>query len=426
MRFVLRAFPRSSAARGWLWPLGVQHAILLGLIVRLIVLALLPDQDFPDARTYLQSGRELFGGGSMASHNYMPLYPIFTYLTGGGVGTRLADIALSVATIWLVWRLSVVVLEDRRAALLAALVMALWPHAAFYSVIVLTETTYTFVLCLLFLCLYKRFWFWGLGLMALSILIRPSLDPLAPLLVLVFALLVHRGGWRVGFLRVAQYAAIYLVVMAPWWAHQYAKYDTFVRLNLGDGIVLYAGNNPVNRTGGGVGFGEGDGVGISDTNPSHPAYRIKDPIARNRALKAAAISFIRENPRRFVELAGLKFVRFWRLWPFATAYQSPMIIVVSLLSYGLMLAAALIFFLRFAKGRWREVSPILLLAAYLSAIHMITIGSIRYRYPLEPFLIILGCFTISRFMERIPWLRRVFSDGDGPRAGRKNRTARAE
>ena len=140
---------------------------------------------------------------------------------------------------------------------------------------------------------------------------------LAPLLVLAFALLVQGGGWRFGFLRVAQYVAIYLVVMAPWWAHQYAKYDTFVRLNLGDGIVLYAGNNPANRTGGGVGFGEGDGVGITDTNPSHPAYRIKDPIARNRALKAAAISFIRENPRRFVELAGIKFVRFWRLWPFS-------------------------------------------------------------------------------------------------------------
>lgn len=427
MKFVLRHFPRSSAARGWLWPLGVQHAILLGLIVRLIVLALLPDQDFPDARTYLQSGRELFGSGRMVSHNYMPLYPIFTYLTGGGVTTKLADIALSVATIWLVWRLSTVLAEeDRRAALLAALAMALWPHAAFYSVSVLTETAYTFVLCLLFVCLYRRLWFWGLGLMALSILIRPSLDPLAPVLVLVFALLVHGVGWRAGFVRVAQYAVIYLVVMAPWWAHQYAKYDAFVRLNLGDGIVLYSGNNPANRTGGGVGFGEGDGPGITDTNPSHPAYRIKDPIARNRALKAAAIAFIGDNPRRFVELAGIKFVRFWRLWPFAPAYQTPEIIVVSLLSYGVMLAAALIFLLRFAKGRWRTLSPILLLAAYLSAIHMITIGSIRYRYPLEPFLIVLGCFAVSRLMERVPGLRRLFGDGAGPRGDRKNRTARAE
>ncbi|MHA1537434.1 MAG: hypothetical protein ACTSUD_07750 [Alphaproteobacteria bacterium] len=409
-----------------MWPLGVQHAILLGLVVRLLALALLPGQDFPDARTYLQSGRELFANGSMVSHNYMPLYPIYTYLTGGGLTTKLADIALSLATIWLVWRLSLVILEDRRAALLAALAMALWPHAAFYSVSVLTETTYAFVLCLLFLCLYQRRWFWGLGLLTLSILIRPSLDPLAPFLALVFALLVHGSGWRAGLLRVAQYAAIYLVLMAPWWAHQYSKYDAFVRLNLGDGIVLYAGNNPANRTGGGVGYGEGDGPGITDTNPGHPAYRIKDPMARNRALKAAAISFIRENPGRFVELAGMKFVRFWRLWPFAPAYQTPVIIVISLLSYGLMLAAALIFFLKFAKRRWRMISPILLLAAYLSAIHMITIGSIRYRYPLEPFLIILGCFTLARLMERIPWLDRLFGGGGGPRAARKNRTAQAE
>ena len=38
---------------------------------------------------------------------------------------------------------------------------------------------------------------------------------------------------------------------------------------------------------------------------------------------------------------------------------------------------------------------------------MVTIGSIRYRLPLEPFLIIIGCTLIARLASRLPpaWTR---------------------
>ena len=59
--------------------------------------------------------------------------------------------------------------------------------------------------------------------------------------------------------------------MTPWWVHQYEKYGEFVRLNLGDGIVLFSGNNPANTTGGGVGRYSGK----SDMDLSQ-FYNIKD------------------------------------------------------------------------------------------------------------------------------------------------------
>ncbi len=409
MRFVLRAFPRPSAAggrssglpdvRGWLWPLGVQHAIVLGAAVRLLTLVLLPYQHLPDAKAYVDSGRELFATGTIVAHEYMPLYSIWAYLLGGETYLKLADIGLSLATIWLIWRLAGELFGDRRGALLAAFAAALWPHFIFYSVSGLTETAYAFLLVLAMLLLYRRNWWPGLALLALSVLVRPTLDLANPLLILVFVLIVHRGGLRQAAKRIGQYLAIYLVVMAPWWIHQGAKYDTFVRLNLGDGIVLYAGNNPMNRSGGGI-------TGV-DTDISRFNRMYKDPVARNNAMKRAAFAFIRDNPGRFVKLAGRKFVRFWRLWPYAEAYQTPSIIVVSLLSYGVMLLATLVFLLGFARGRWRMLAPILLIAAYLSAVHMLTIGSIRYRLPLEPFLIIIGCTLVARLASRLPpaWTR---------------------
>jgi hypothetical protein len=184
-------------------------------------------------------------------------------------------------------------------------------------------------------------------------------------------------------------------VMSPWWVHQYARYGQFVRLDLGLGIVLYSGNNPKNKSGGGVGYDAGD-PRASDHDPSNPAWRIKDPIARDRALRRAAVEFIRGNPSRFATLAAIKFVRFWRLWPYAAEYQSPAIIAASLLSYGIMLLATVAFLLTYAKAQWRPLLPILTYAAFLTAVHMVTIGSIRYRFPLEPFLIVLGSFVLVR------------------------------
>lgn len=368
--------------------IDVRYALALGLVMRLAALVLLPDPDFPDARAYVADGRALFETGRMASIEYMPLYPIWTYLTGGGVTLRLADIALSVATIWLVWRLALEIVGDRRAAMIAAFAASLWPHFVFYAVTGLTETAYAFVVCLAFFMLYRQRWFWGMALFALSILIRPTLELLLPILVVAFALIVHRTGWRAAGKRVAQLAVIYLVVMAPWWAHQYAKYGQFIRLNLGDGIVLYSGNNPMNRSGGGI-------TGV-DYDPAPFVHLANDPVARNAAMKTAAFKFIRDNPGRFAELAAIKFVRFWQPWPFTPEYRTPSIVAVSLLSYGVMLLAALWFLITRGLRHWRRLAPVVLFAGYLTAVHMVTIASVRYRFPIEPFVIMLGGAALAR------------------------------
>jgi len=380
--------------------LSIWYAIGLGLVARLAALIFLPRQDLPDANAYLQSGRELFAGGQMSSHEYMPLYPVWTYLTGGGVTLRLADIGLSLATIWVVWRLALEIFGERRSALLAAFAMAVWPHAVFYSVSGLTETAYTLIVALGFLNLYRHRWWSAAVLLAVSVLVRPSLDIAIPVLILAFSVLVHREGPKTAGKRLGQYLAVYLVVMTPWWAHQFVKYDAFVRLNLGDGIVLYAGNNPMNKTGGGI-----TGVDVD----SAKFFELRhDPIARNEALKRAAFAYIREDPGRFLAMAGVKFLRFWRLWPYAPRYRTMPVIIVSLLSYGVMLAAAIWCLVANSREHWRAFAPIVLTAGYLSLVHMITIGSIRYRFPLEPFLIVLGTYPIARLLER---LRRVRGGG---------------
>jgi 4-amino-4-deoxy-L-arabinose transferase-like glycosyltransferase len=187
---------------GWLLPI-----MAATLAFRLIALWLVPDPNFPDARAYVTAGRELMAHGLMDVESYMPLYPVWTWLWGGGIWLRVADIALSTATVWVIYELVFVLFKDRRASRIAALIAALYPHFIFYSILGLTETSYLFIVCGAFLCLYRARFKAGSVLLVLSILIRPTLDLLAPILIIVFAVVVHKRGMRVA----ARWLATYIV-----------------------------------------------------------------------------------------------------------------------------------------------------------------------------------------------------------------------
>ena len=387
---------------------SVWHLAGLALAVRLLALLVVPDPGFPDAAAYVESGRDLFETGHIRSPVVMPLYPVFVHLTGGGTATRLLEILISAATVVLVHRLTTAVLEDRRAGLVAAALTAIYPHFVFFSITGLTETLYIFVVVAAMLAYYRERYLAGSALVVLSILMRPALDLLAPLLVLAFALLVHRRSPGEAARRLVQYGALYLALMAPWWVHNYTKYDTFVRLSLADGDVLYRGNNPLNTSGGGVGGTEARDVDFDLSR--FAGYR--DPVARNDAMRRAAVDFIRDNPGRFLELAAIKFTRLWRPWPYARDYQSPWIIAASLSSYVPVMGLALYFLAVAGRRRLRRLAPILGYVAYLTLIHMATIGSVRYRVPMEPFVILLAGGGAARLVARVPWLsRRLFAAG---------------
>jgi hypothetical protein len=375
---------------------------MLSLIARLVFMWAYPDQYFPDAMAYKTIGKEIFSGETITNNIYMPLYPILSYLTGGGKIQILTDIFISVISVWLIFLLSMHLFQNRLAALLSASVAALYPHFLFYSVSGLTEIFYTSLLLFSFVLFYKKQMIWAIIISILALLVRPTLDLLNPIIVILFVISVHGMDWK----KIGKYLGIYffayVVIMSPWWIHQYQKYDTFVRLNLGEGVVLYAGNNPLNRSGGGI-----NGVDVDESR-----FKEMNPVVRNSAQKEAAFEYIVNNPGRFIELSGLKFMRFWRLWPYTPDYQQWYVIVASLLSYGIVLFLAVGFTLRNAKVYFRKLTPIFALFGYLTMVHMVTIGSIRYRFPLEPFLIIFASYFLVDVFKEKDWFiwiqQRIF------------------
>lgn len=364
--------------------------LMLALALRVTAAFLLPDQHFSDAEGYREAAKSLWATGRIGSSVIMPLYPALVAIVGAGWGQLSFDIVLSTAMVALVYQLTLAIFPDRVAAALAALATAFYPYFIFYAVVGLTETLFIVLLLGAFLCWFRG-WFTAAALLAvLSILTRPTIELLVPILILVFAIFIHRLPLKQALRHLAVFACIYGVLMSPWWLHNYRQYGTFVRLNAGSGLMFYSGNNPVNQSGGAL---------DADSNRKQFAH-IADPVARDRAMWAAGLAYVKENPGRFVELAGLRFVRFWRLWPYAQEYTSRLYVILSLLSFAPVLAFAIVFVARCRGREFILVSPILLLIAYFTSIHMVLGASIRYRLPLEPFLICFAALAVTQCVRR--------------------------
>ncbi|MCB5250069.1 MAG: hypothetical protein WCY75_07910 [Sulfurimonadaceae bacterium] len=375
--------------------INIYYVVLFSLIVKLVVFFLIPNLEFPDSRTYMKAGIELFEEKQIQIHNVMPLQPIIAYLLQEQEFLKIFNIIISSLTIFLIYQLSLKLFKGNTYAMLAAVIAAIYPYFIFYSITGLTESLYIFLLLSVFLLLYNQKFFLASLVLVISILHRPILDPLAPILIFVFAFYLHQFSLKNSMLKVLQYVLVYIVLMFPWWLHQYNKYDNFVRLNLGEGLVWYAGNNPLNKSGGGV-LGGTKGTDLDITQFTH----IENYFERDKVMKQYALDFIVNNPTRFIELAGLKFIRFWRLWPYAPEYEKVHYIIISLMSYGVMLLLSIIFLIKYLKNYFRMILPILLLVGYFTIVHMILIASIRYRLPLEPFLIIFASYSLINIMKK--------------------------
>ncbi len=321
----------------------------------------------------------------------MPLYPLAIAIVSEGWPQLAFDIGLSTVTVWLIYDLTLSMFGDRRAALVAAGLAAIYPFFIFYAVVGLTETLFMTLTIAAFGAWYRGAFALAAIFTLLSILTRPTIELLPPFLILFFAIVIHHLPLRRALQELGVYALIYIFMLTPWWVRNYELYGTFVRLNLGAGLALYSGNNPKNTSG-------GVSDNVLDTSPFDS---IADPVARDRAAQSAAFEFIKAHPQRFLKLAGRKFLRFWRLYPFAEQYRSNIYVVTSLLSFAPILLLAIVFVLSSNWGTVVTTVPLIAFIAYLTLIHMIIVGSIRYRLPIEPFLIVLGAPMLIKIYDYV-------------------------
>jgi len=407
--------------------------LLLALALRVGWAATRPTSDktlegLPDQLEYLGLARNLVAGRGywfidqrLADRVYAfrtPGFPLF--LAAWGANVRVALIVQSVlaaSTVLAVYLLALLLFPDtpdpridrrksrRRVALFAAALVAFNPFLVYFCGLLLSETVFSAMLMwAMVLLLAGRGaagerrpgypWLLGGFLLALSILVRPSAIGL-PLLLGIAAAFVNRkraGAYHEGHPQSERgwpmplgttLLLLTLLVLFPWAIRNRSTLHHWVWIDTNGGFTLYDGYNP-------------DATGASDQKfvQYMPQLRTMNEVQRSQYLQNRALEFIRKNPRQALELAGAKFVRTWSPVPLSEQYSQQKYQIIGL-CFALPLDVLVLWGL--AAGNLTRSAKVFLLlpAIYLSVVHMMTVGSLRYRLPAEPALAILAASVLG-------------------------------
>ncbi len=370
----------------------------------------------PDAASYDALAMSVLEGRGLCKWDYQGLFtdpnhailvysfrpPLLPLVLAGIYGVlghsyaaaRVFMALLGAATCLAVVRLARQLFGCREGAI-AGLLAAVYPRLIYYSGAIVTETPYTFLLCLAVSVLLAAqrsqdtLWRWPLAgaLLGLATLCRSAL----------LAFVVSVAAWvfltRPQKGRAAWEAALviagFCAAMGAWWGRNYAIHGRPVAATTEGGYTLWVTNNE-RADGGGHCFWPDDKAsfdGLSEVEIDRRFYQL-------------GTAYIRSHPGRFLELAAAKFVRFWRLWPHAS---EPAVGIVAAVVAGatftpVLLLAGIGAYVE--RRRWRDLSLLYLLIAYCTALHMVLMAITRYRLPIEPFLIVLASRGLGRLCNR--------------------------
>jgi len=222
-----------------------RHQLLTILVIALVfrfafVLVLNPEGIyFSDTRHYDRAARNLLQGeGFGEKYDRSPLYPLFMAGVYGLLGTsfvamRIVEALLGVLLCYLIFRIGER-LFDRKVALVAAAIAAIFPHFLLIVGILYPTNLFTVLIAAsIFFLLHgdehHSFGYYALsgGLAGAATLTTPALFFALPfwfLWLLVGA--KQGGGYRVA--SAALFLILFAAVLTPWTLRNYQKYDRFV------------------------------------------------------------------------------------------------------------------------------------------------------------------------------------------------------
>jgi hypothetical protein len=173
-----------------------------------------------------------------------------------------------------------------------------------------------------------------------------------------------------------------VLAMLPWWIRNASVTGRFVPTTLQVGASLYDGLN-LDATGASdmkfVKRFEADEAKAEKQLPAERGESLE--LRLDRRMRAEALAWARANPSRALQLAGVKFLRLWNVWPNAPGLSASWLAGFAVFfTYTPLLILAIM-------GAWRTVGrgwPYILCclpAVYLTLLHVVFVSSIRYRDP---------------------------------------------
>ena len=405
----------------------------------------------PDQREYLSLAHNILTGRGLQFYDNRfhdvvrafrtPGYPAWVAVWGARLRlVRIAQAALDTSTVLAAYLLARTMLRSAGGSdmgpLVAAGLVAVNPLLVFFSGLLLSETLFTALMAWGMVCLViggngarldppKVFkprrdlvlWLAGGLLLATCSLVRPSALPL-PIMMGIAAVFLSRleranQNWPDGkayYQRSGSGAPaawppkswplpvgttmllITLLVMTPWGYRNWRVLGTWVWTTTNEGVTACDGFNP-------------DATGASDQSflRDFPLLKQMGEVERSRFLSDKAVAYVRANPQRAVTLAWVKAARTWSPVPLSREYgdwKRSVVLLAYSVPLDLMVVAGLVGPLGGGMRRGAKVF-LLLPAIYFTAVHMMSVGSVRYRVPVEPALAVIAAGAVAELVRMI-------------------------
>jgi hypothetical protein len=370
---------------------------------------------------YDELARNLLGG-----HGYVmsagrpenlltpPGYAYFLAAVYGAAGAETAEgprlwvaqAALDAITCGLVYALGALVLGDRRAGLVGALLWAVYPQMIVYSARIAPEVLFTLLFVLLFaawLALERRGGaarallagaLWGL------LVLTKEKAILLPLVLVARLLWVRRAEPKRFAREAAAFAIAAAVVVGPWVYRGYRLTGAFVPITLRSGRALTEGFRK-EFSGADTymidGFEERAASG-GVPRDSLPRLTEEERLAAVRALEARESSRLREiageiarSPLAFARKTAVRFAAYW-YWGQPRVIAGNALVNLPLLALGIAGLAM----------SWRSppAAVAALIILYMNALHAVTVVRMRYSLPVMPFVILFAAVALVRIARR--------------------------
>lgn len=359
------------------------------------------DVKLPDQVEYVQLGRNLLHEHNLSFFDprfgervyayRTPGYPMLIAALGGKLRlVRAAQAVLDASTVLAAYLLA------RRwmgtgESLMAGWLVAVNPFLIYFSGLILSETLFTAMLAWgVVLLAWRPNFVWGGLVLALSVLVRPSALLLPVILGFcgVFVGRVRGEIVRKSWFRLPVGLTMLLLtglVLFPWALRNRAVLGKWVFLTTNGGITQFDG------------FHEG-ATGASDQRfvnwPEMKVVVRMSEVGRDQFFSQLATQYIRETwreePMRLVRLTLWKIGRTWSPVPLSAEYGGRRVYFLAGLVYSIPLDVLVV--LGIWRGRIPRSAKALLLAGavYFTIVHALSVGSLRYRIPVEPLLAVLA------------------------------------
>lgn len=293
---------------------------------------------------------------------------------------------------------------NRTAGVLAGFAWALYPSSLFQSTAVVWYSELSILLALLLILLATSpraarpiARFAVLGALTGVLILTDSSMILYAALIPAWLLVSWRMNWRSAARPLAAWILAVLVVLGPWAIRNWMMFGSPGVLKSNFGMELFFGNNPYSS-----------GGTLDSERRQALAALPADELARLQRgpeseyfafLRRHGMQWIADHPAGFLKLTAIRLWNFWGKFPSEGPDRWRHYSWFHVLWYFPVLTLAAFCVRDCVRyfGKWRgPLSLILLfLIVYPLPYYLTHVQLYRYRYPIEPFLVLLAAFSVA-------------------------------